>query len=294
MKTRHPKRGTQPPQGLHVLEVAVYRGPHLYSRTRMVRLQVDLGLLEHYPTDQLPGFGAALVALLPGLGRHGCCYGEPGGFLRRLEEGTWLGHVAEHVAIELQNMAGADVARGKTRSVKDVSGVYNILFEYESEAVGLLAGRFALELVDALLPAELRGVTGAERIAASPLARFDLAAAVSHLRILHQENALGPTTASLVREAEARGIPWHRMDNSSLVQFGYGKHIRRIRASCTSLTSEIATEIASDKELTNTLLGEAGLPVPRGRIVSDMAEAIEAACNLGFPVVAKPVDGNHG
>src|SRR5215213_5627866 len=131
---------------LRVQEVGVYRGPHLYSRTKMVRIQLDLGRLEHYPTNLLPGFIGALLEQLPGLREHGCSYGEPGGLVLRMEEGTWVGHVAEHVAIELQNMAGADVARGKTRSVAGMPGVYNVMFEYENEYVGLLAGRFALEV----------------------------------------------------------------------------------------------------------------------------------------------------
>lgn len=281
-------------QGLRVREAAIYRGPHLYSRTKMVRLQVDLGELEQYPTSLLLGFPDKLLNLLPGLERHGCSYGKRGGFLRRMEEGTWLGHVVEHVAIELQNMVGADVARGKTRSVPRQTGVYNVMFEYKDETVGLAAGRFALEVVDSLLPTHLRGLQGLDKITISPLDAFDFPTALNHLRDLQIEHAFGPTTASIVHEAEERGIPWRRMDASSLVQFGYGKYVKRIRASCSSLTSEIATEIAGDKELTNHLLLEAGLPSPRGVIVTDQAAAIEAARRLGFPVVTKPIDGNHG
>jgi cyanophycin synthetase len=286
--------GSQPGQGIVVREVAVYRGPHLFSRTPMVRVQVDLRSLENYPTNLLSGLTEALVSRLPSLKRHGCSYGIEGGFIRRMEEGTWLGHVAEHVALELQNVAGADVARGKTRSVAGHPGVYNIMFAYEDEGLALLAGRFALELVDALLPAELRGLEGADLVATSPLSAFDLPLAIACLKELHFGQALGPTTRSLVTEAEARNIPWRRMDNSSLIEFGYGRHIRRIRASCTSLTSEIATEIAGDKELTNHLLIQAGLPAPQGVIVTTASEAVAAAERIGFPVVTKPVDGNHG
>jgi cyanophycin synthetase len=294
MNTTEVENGERAQRGLDVREVAVYRGPHLYSRTPMVRIEVDLGLLEDYPTDRLPGFKDALLEVLPGLARHGCSLGFAGGFVRRMEEGTWLGHVAEHVAIELQNIVGADVARGKTRSVPGHPGVYNMMFEYEDEEVGLVAGRLALELVNSLLPSALRGLSGAEKIAGWPLEAFDAAAAIAYLRERRAACAFGPTTASIVREAEARGIPWHRMDGSSLVQFGYGKNIKRIRASCSTLTSEIATEIAGDKELTNHLLSQAGLPVPRCEIVTSAEEAVAAAQRLGFPVVTKPIDGNHG
>ncbi|MBY3266860.1 cyanophycin synthetase [Rhizobium laguerreae] len=286
--------GLRPGQALCVQEVAVYRGPHLYSRTKMVRIQLDLGRVEQYPTNLLPGFVDALLKHVPGLREHGCSYGEPGGLVLRMEEGTWLGHVAEHVAIELQNMAGADVARGKTRSVTNMPGVYNVMFEYENEDVGLLAGRFALELVNLLLPIELQGLAGADMIAPSPLALFAMPEALRVLRAMHSEIAFGPTTASIVREAEARSIPWRRLDNSSLVQLGYGKHLKRIRASCSSLTSEVAAEIAGDKELTNRLLTEAGLPAPLGIVASSAEEAVEAARTIGLPVVIKPVDGNHG
>jgi cyanophycin synthetase len=294
MNTLENEPDLRPVQTLRVQEIGAYRGPHLHSRTKMVRIQLDLGTLEQYPTNRLPGFTGTLLEHLPGLHGHGCSYGEPGGLVLRMEEGTWLGHVAEHVAIELQNMVGADVARGKTRSVVGSHGVYNVMFEYEHESVGLLAGRFALELVNALLPTELQGVAGADLIAPSPLAAFDLTEALRVLRAAHSDIAFGPTTASIVREAEARSIPWRRMDNTSLVQLGYGKYCKRIRASCSTLTSQIATEIAGDKELTNHLLIEAGLPAPVGVLVTTASEALEAAREIGFPAVIKPVDGNHG
>jgi cyanophycin synthetase len=224
MNTLENEPDLRPVQTLRVQEIGAYRGPHLHSRTKMVRIQLDLGTLEQYPTNRLPGFTGTLLEHLPGLHGHGCSYGEPGGLVLRMEEGTWLGHVAEHVAIELQNMVGADVARGKTRSVVGSHGVYNVMFEYEHESVGLLAGRFALELVNALLPTELQGVAGADLIAPSPLAAFDLTEALRVLRAAHSDIAFGPTTASIVREAEARSIPWRRMDNTSLVQLGYGKY----------------------------------------------------------------------
>src|SRR3954454_8732324 len=153
---------------LRVVETGVYRGPHVYGDLPMIRIQLDLGDLEAWPTDRLPGFTERLLAALPGLDGHGCSYHEPGGFVRRLREGTWLGHVAEHVAIELQSRAGAAVTRGKTRSVKGRPGVYNVMFAYAEESVGLLAGRLALELVDTLLPPQLQGISGLDRICEPP------------------------------------------------------------------------------------------------------------------------------
>jgi cyanophycin synthetase len=137
---------------MNVVEVGVYRGPHLYSATPMIRIQLDLRDLEAWPTNRLPGFTDQLIGLLPAVGQHGCSFREPGGFLIRLRDGTWLGHVVEHVAIELQSLAGSQVTRGKTRSVKGREGVYNVLYAYEEEEIGLLAGRLALQLVDSLLP----------------------------------------------------------------------------------------------------------------------------------------------
>jgi len=290
----HEEHANTTTPGFHVREVTVYRGPHLYSRTPMVRLEVDLGILEQYPTDKLPGFSSSLLEVLPGLNQHGCCYGRPGGFVSRLQEGTWLGHVCEHVAIELQNIIGAEVSRGKTRSVRGVPGVYNVMYEYETEAVGLLAGRFAIELVSELLPFELRGLRGLGLISASGCDSFNLEEALERLTTLHRKTMLGPTTSSLVREAKKRNIPYRRLDGGSLIQFGYGKYIKRIRASCTSITSEIATEIAGDKQLTNTLLRDAGLPVPFGAAVFDLQGALAAASKLGFPVVIKPAEITGG
>src|SRR5215207_5263195 len=145
---------------MNVLEVGVYRGPHLYSATPMIRIQLDLRDLEASPTNRLPGFVDQLIRLLPGVGQHGCSFRKPGGFLIRLHDGTWLGHVVEHVAIELQSLTGSHVTRGITRSVKCREGVYDVLYAYEEEEIGLLAGRHALQLVDSLLPLELRGIEG--------------------------------------------------------------------------------------------------------------------------------------
>jgi cyanophycin synthetase len=288
---------TSPGKGpMRVLHSAVYRGPHLFSHTPMIRIRLDLGALEEWPSNRLPGFADALLAMLPGLQNHGCSYGVPGGFVQRLQEGTWLGHIAEHVALELQTRAGSRVTRGKTRSVRGKPGLYNVLYAYHEEEVGLLAGRLALQLVDSLLPSELRGIQGLEEVHSRDATEEGggVEAALAALTRLVGRCALGPTTRSLVQEAERRGIPVMRLDEHSLVQLGHGKRQQRLRASITGRTSSIAVEIAGDKDLTKSLLADAGLPVPEGVVVRSAEAAVRAAERIGYPVVTKPLDGNHG
>ena len=288
-------------RGLAVLEKQIYRGPNVHGYEPMVRFVLDLGTLEDYPSSKLPGFSDALLERIPTLQEHGCSYGEPGGFVRRLREGTWLGHITEHVALELQSLAGTPVTYGKTRSVKGRPGVYNVLYTYKEERVGLLAGFMALRLVNSLLPRELQGLSGLDLLvpetagtSLDPERSFDFQAELDELRRLVRRYAFGPTTRSIVEEAERRGIPHLRLDDESLVQLGYGKYQRQIRASITSTTSYIATETASDKSLTKKLLDRAGLPVPRGEVVRSADEAVRVARRVGYPVVLKPLDANHG
>ena len=274
---------------MKILSRAVYLGPSLYAHFRVIRLTVDLGALEEWPTGRLGrDFTDGLVSALPDLAEHGCSYGEPGGFLRRLneDEGTWLGHVLEHVAIELQNMAGAEVTFGKTRGTGN-PGEYDVVYEYEQEDVGLEAGRLALDLLLSLLPEELQPAEFRE-------AGFDFARERDGFIRYAQRRAFGPSTASLVKAAEERDVPWLRLNRYSLVQFGHGVHGKRIQATVTSETRHIAVEIASDKEETNTLLGDLGLPVARQRIVYREEEAARAAERVGYPVVVKPLNANHG
>lgn len=281
--------------GMRVLERSVYRGPHLFSTRPMIRVQVDLRDLEHWPSHKLPGFTDALLALLPGLGIHGCSYQRPGGFVERLREGTWLGHIVEHVALELQTLAGSRVTRGKTRSVKDRPGVYNILYTYRDEAVGLAAGLAAIRLVADLLPEPMRRVEGLQLLGAAPLdAPQDVQAIIASLQALLKAKALGPTTRALVEAAERRGIPVTRLNEQSLIQFGHGSRQKRIRASITGDTAQIAVDVAGNKAMTKQLLAEAGLPVPRGVVVRRVEEALVEAKRLRWPVVVKPLDGNHG
>lgn len=280
---------------MQVLGKAVYRGPHLYSQTPMIRIQLDLGILEEWPTDKIPGFSGKLLAILPSLQQHGCSYEEPGGLVRRMESGTWLGHVAEHVALELQCLAGIQVTRGKTRSVKGKPGVYNVMFEYDTTKLGLWAGRLALELVDSLLPSHLWGISGLERIVGESVREFTTVEnAVEKLKAIAAEECLGPTTRAIAEAAKQRGIPVTRLDQQSLLQLGYGKYRRCVRGSVTDATSQIAVDAACDKALTKKLLEAAGIPVPRGRVVNDVASAVLAAKEIGFPVVTKPLDANQG
>ena len=274
---------------MRILNRNVYVGPSQYAKFPVIRLELDLGALEQWPTAKLGDhFIVGLLAALPGLAEHGCSYREPGGFVRRMREGegTWLGHVLEHVAIELQNVAGEDVTFGKTRGISDDRpGVYSVVYEYAQREEGIAAGELALKLLDSLLPADLRSATDAgwnweeERDAFIRYA---------------QRRALGPSTASLVKAAVDRGIPWLRLNEQSLVQLGQGRYQQRIQATVTGRTPHIAVELASDKEETNKILGSLGLPVPQQILVTSASEAVRAARRLGGGVVLKPYNGNHG
>jgi len=277
---------------MRILDRSVYVGPSVYALFPVIRLEVDLGKLEDWPSSRLgTPFIEGLLTLLPGLREHGCSYGEPGGFVRRLteDEGTWMGHILEHVAIELQAIAGHQVSFGKTRGA-EVPGLYHVVFEYEQQTVGLEAAAFAMRLLRSLLPPDLAAdmrVENAEEAFNFPEERD------SFIRFAQRRN-LGPSTMSLVRAAEERGIPWIRLNDQSLIQFGHGRYQQRIQATVTSRTSNIAVELASDKEETNKILGNLGLPVPTQRLVQRESDAVSAASRIGYPVVVKPYNGNHG
>ena len=264
---------------LRIVETRVYRGPNIWSYQQAIHLVVDLGSLEQYPTVSLPGFTDRLMAAVPGLERHTCSLGRRGGFVERLREGTWLGHVAEHVALQLQTLAGHDQRRGKTRGVKDVPGRYNVIYGYTDETVGKAAGELSVRLLNHLV---------------EPEEGFDFEAAFNAFLRQAERVAFGPSTAAILEEAASRDIPFIRLNSASLVQLGQGVHAQRIRATMTSKTSALAVDIAGDKDLTAKLLGSAGLPVPRQESVRTARGAIEAARRIGFPVVVKPLDGNHG
>jgi cyanophycin synthetase len=263
---------------LRILETRVYRGPNYWNYEPAIKLIVDLGVLEEFPTHTIPGFVDGLLDLLPDVGQHSCSTGKAGGFAERLREGTWLGHVAEHVALQLQRDAGTEVGRGKTRSTGE-PGRYHVVYSYAEESVGLAAGRLAVHLVNHLVEAD---------------PAFDFVAEFEKLVLLAERAAFGPSTQALLDEASLRDIPSIRLNEQSLVQLGHGIHQKRIRATMTSLTSSLGVDIASDKKLTNKLLGGTGVPVPRAEIVRTEEEAAAAAANIGYPVAVKPLDGNHG
>jgi len=269
---------------LEIRETTVYRGPNVWARMPAIRLLLDIGELESRPTNKIPEFYERLTELLPSLYNHSCSVGKPGGFLQRMREGTWMGHVVEHIALELQNLAGAEVVRGKTRGTAE-RGVYNVVYQYQQEDVGLAAGKLAVRLCNHLV-----------YDADDASAEFDFVRELENGVIKVAERlAYGPSTGSIVSEAERRGIPVLRLDpRRSLVQLGHGCYQRRVWATVTSDTANIAVEIAGNKELTNRLLQDVGIPVPRALVVSQVDEAVRAAERLRYPVVIKPLDGNHG
>ena len=299
--TQHSAPAIADRRGIALLGHRVYRGPNLYGLRKLVHLKINLGDLQHSPTSALPGFTDQLLEWLPGLHRHGCSYGVPGGFVRRLRDGTWLGHVIEHIALELQCVAGMLVTYGKTRGRGEQAGTYNVLYEFTEEACGLVAGWSALRIVSALLPLQPSAISGAERLLPPALrgardfaAPFDIAAELAFVTATARRSALGPTTKAIVEAARRRGIPHLRLDEQSHVQLGYGARQQRIRASITEHTSHIAVETAANKERTKAALRAAHLPAPQGRVVKTLDDALIAAAQIGYPVVTKPLNGNHG
>ncbi len=268
-----------PRPDLAVVETRVYRGPNVWSYSQALHLVVDLGCLEDFPTDRLPGFADHLLELLPGLERHSCSRGRHGGLIERMREGTWLGHVTEHVILQLQQEAGHDLRRGKTRELKGVRGRYHVIVGYVDERVALAATQLAVRLVNHLV---------------EPEDGFEPLEEIERFLVRAERIAFGPSTQAILEEAAARDIPWQRLNEYSLVQLGQGVHQQRIRATMTSKTSALAVDIAGDKELTTRLLAAAGLPVPKAESVRSVEAALAAARRIGYPVVAKPLDGNHG
>src|SRR3954467_12304693 len=269
----------RPTPDLSILETRVYRGANVWSYEKAIHLVLDLGVLEKFPTNTLPGFTDHLLEMLPGLREHSCSRGRRGGFAERLHEGTWLGHVAEHGALALEQVVGHDIRRGKTRQVKGQPGHYNVIFGYADEQVGLVAAKLAVRLVNHLVQAD---------------PEFDWDQELEAFILRAERTAFGPSTQAIIDEAASRDIPWLRLNQNPLVQLGQGVHAKRIRATMTSATSAIAVDIASDKDLTTKLLAAAGLPVPKQESVRTDVQAVRAANRIGYPVVLKPLDGNHG
>lgn len=277
--TDRPVPSGPPAPDLRIVESRIYRGGNIWSYDPAIHLVVDLGILEEYPTDTLDGFPDRLLERLPGLANHSCSRGTKGGFVDRLHEGTWLGHVAEHVALQLQQECGHDLRRGKTRQVKGVPGRYNIIYGFQDEGVGMAAGHLAVRLVNDLV---------------EPSGDVDFDAELEAFIRRAERLAFGPSTQAIIDEAVSRDIPWIRLNRYSLVQLGQGTHAQRIRATMTSQTGALAVDIAGDKDLTAKLLGSAGLPVPKQEVVRTEDGAVAAAREIGYPVVVKPLDGNHG
>ena len=264
-------------KNIEIVRVTHLRGPNVWTYRPVIEAWVDIGELEDYPSNTLPGFIDRLCAWLPSLVEHECSPGVRGGFLQRLHEGTWAAHILEHVCLELQNLGGMRTGFGKARETSQ-RGVYKVAFRTRQPDVG----RRALELGRALLLAAINDTA------------FDMPGAIAELQDLVDALCLGPSTAHIVDAATARNIPHLRLTAGNLVQLGYGKAQRRIWTAETDQTSAIAEEIASDKDMTKRLLQACGVPVPRGLLVQSAAEAWEAAQSIGMPVAIKPLDGNHG
>ena len=264
---------------MKIIDTKILRGPNYWSirRNKLIQMRLDLEEMEQFPTNKIPGFRERLEALLPTMFSHRCSEGVPGGFFQRVEAGTWMGHVIEHIALELQTLAGMDTGFGRTRGTGK-EGEYFVVFSYMEEDAGVYAGEASLRIARALIDG----------------AQYDLEADIQKLREIREDTRLGPSTGSIVSEAAKRGIPYIRLNKESLVQLGYGVHQKRIRATIASTTSNIAVDIAGDKEETKNLLQAAEIPVPRGTIVRSEEELRDAINELGYPIVLKPVDGNHG
>lgn len=240
-------------------------------------MRLDLEELEDKPTDKIEGFGKRLEAMFPSMYEHRCSEGKPGGFFYRVEKGTWMGHVIEHIALEIQTLAGMDTGFGRTRETK-TPGIYNVVFSYGEENVGLYAAEASVRIAQAL-------VYGSH---------YDLEADIKKMREIREDVRLGPSTGSLVDEAVSRDIPWIRLGTNSLVQLGYGVNQVRFQATITQNTSNIAVEIACDKEQTKNMLKVASIPVAKGDICVDEEDLKKAIDEIGYPIVIKPLDGNHG
>ncbi|WP_223034686.1 cyanophycin synthetase [Hanstruepera marina] len=264
---------------MKIREINAMRGPNYWSvrRHKLIVMVLDLEEIEERPSNTIDGFYERLTTMFPTMYEHRCSVGEPGGFFQRVEEGTWMGHIIEHIALEIQTLAGMDVGFGRTRGYGE-EGVYSVVFAYMEESVGRYAAKAAVRICEALIEGE----------------DYDMTDDIQKMRELREDDRLGPSTGSIVEEAEARGIPWIRLNKYSLCQLGYGANQKRIQATVTSETSSIGVELACDKEDTKYLLEQAEVEVPRGDIIR-RERSLEEACDyVGFPLVIKPIDGNHG
>ncbi|MFT4523250.1 MAG: cyanophycin synthetase [Bacteroidia bacterium] len=265
--------------GMKILEIRVMKGPNQWSvrRHKLIVMTLDLEELEAFPSNKIDGFSERLQKMFPTMFSHRCSEGTSGGFFKRVEEGTWMGHIAEHIALELQTLADMDVGFGRTRGYGE-EGVYSVVFAYMEEKVGVYTAKASIRICEALIKGD----------------DYDLEDDIQKMREIREAERLGPSTGSIVAEAEKRGIPWIRLNKYSLCQLGYGANQKRIQATVTSETSNIAVDIAGDKEDTKYLLEHAEVEVPRGEIISKESSLEETCKYVRYPLVIKPINGNHG
>lgn len=264
---------------MKIIEIKTLRGPNYWSnyRKKLIVLKLDLENLEESPTNKIDGFTDRLEKLIPSMHKHRCSKDYAGGFFERVKEGTWMGHVIEHIALEIQSMAGMECGFGRTRGTGK-EGIYNVVFSYMEENVGLFAAKASVKIAEALIDNT----------------EYDLEADIKLMRQMREKSRFGPSTGSIVDEAVARDIPFIRLNSESLVQLGYGKNQVRFRATMTDRTSSIAVDLASNKDETKKMLEAAAIPVAKGMCIMYESEVEEVIAKVGFPLVFKPLDGNHG
>ncbi len=268
---------------MKILKTLTLRGPNYWSvrRNKLIVMRLDLEDLAEKPSNEIPGFYQGLIGVLPSLVEHFCSPGHRGGFLERVQEGTYMGHIIEHIALELQEMVGMTAGFGRTRETA-TPGVYNVVYEYVEEQAGRYAGRAAVRLCQSIVD------TGT-------YPQEELERDLTDLKDLQANAALGPSTETIVTEADARKIPWMLLSARAMVQLGYGIYQQRIQATLSSHSGILGVELACDKEGTKTMLQEAGIPVPRGTTIQYFEDLQDAITDVGgYPIVIKPLDGNHG
>lgn len=264
---------------MKIIKIQALRGPNIWSirRKKLIQMRLDLEEMEQFPTNKIDGFKERIEAMFPSMIEHRCSEGCQGGFFSRVERGTWMGHVIEHIALEIQSLAGMETGFGRTRETK-TSGIYNVVFSYTEENVGLFAAESSVAIAEAL-------IAGTE---------YDVNADLQKMREIRERVRLGPSTGSIVEEAVSRDIPWIRLGTNSLVQLGYGINQMRFQATITCKTSSIAVDIACNKEQTKKMLEMASIPVASGSICIDEDSLAEVIQKIGYPIVLKPLGGNHG
>jgi cyanophycin synthetase len=264
---------------MKILKIQALRGPNIWSvqRKKLIQMRLDLEEMEQFPTNKIEGFRERIEAMFPTMIEHRCSEGTRGGFFSRIERGTWMGHVIEHIALEIQTLAGMETGFGRTRETK-TSGIYNVVFSYTEENVGMFAAESAVAIAEALIAGTA----------------YDVEGDIQQMREIRERVRLGPSTGSIVDEAVARDIPWIRLGTNSLVQLGYGVNQMRFQATITCKTSSIAVDIACNKEQTKRMLDLASIPVANGGICVDEVDLETTIKKIGYPIVIKPLDGNHG